>query len=294
MSQTRTGLLLALAAVLGWSANPLFSRMLAGVVPPFTLALLRIAIALCVFTPLALPALRKAWPFIRARLWFYIFLAVTGLGFFNGLVYVAGRTTTAINISILNTATPVFILLLARIMYGEPFSCQRVFGVLTAICGMLLLTTKADPAVLRALSFQAGDLVMLVNAFFFACYSVGVRYKDPEVDNNGLLLAMIIISFIYLLPLSAFEVLVLNMPVHVTPASVTGAVYLGIVASILCYIWWTGAISRIGPSITSLIYYTFPLFTGIQAVLILHEEPHWVHFAGGGLIIAGVIAATRK
>ncbi|MDL2210600.1 DMT family transporter [Desulfovibrio sp. OttesenSCG-928-O18] len=294
MSETRIGVLMALAAVLGWSANTLFSRMLAGVVPPFTLSLLRTTVALVIFTPFALPSLRKAWPFIRARIRFYVFLAVTGLGVFNGLVYVAGRTTTAINMSILNTATPVFILLLARIKYGEALTPKRMFGVLAAIFGVLLLTTKGDIAVLRALSFQPGDLVMLCAAILFACYSVGVRYKDPEVDNNGLLLAMIAISFVYLLPLSAVELFVLDIPARITPASITGVLYLGIVASILCYIWWTGAISRIGPSATSLFYYLLPLFTGTEAVLILNEAVLWVHFVGGGLIIAGVIVATRK
>lgn len=294
MSQTRIGFLLALAAVLGWSANPLFSRMLAGVVPPFTLALLRLALAVCVFAPFALGSLRRVWPIVRARFWFYVFLAFSGLGFFNALVYVAGRTTTAINISILNTATPVFVLLLGRVLAGEPLTPKRLLGMAIAMLGVLTLTTKGDLAVLKTLSFQPGDVVMVVNAFLFACYSFGARRKDPEVDNNAMLFFMLAVSVIYLLPAAAVEVFVLDMPVHMTPAALVGIVYLGLVASIFCYACWTGAISRIGPGNTSLVYYTFPLFTGIEAVLILGEEVIWAHFAGGGLIIAGVVAATRR
>lgn len=289
----KTGVLLALGATVGWSFNVLFARLLAGVVPPFTLILLRCIVAFICFAPFAGKTFLREWHLIRSRLGFYIILSLAGFGLFNAMIYLAGQTTSVINMALLNTSTPVFALILGRVLFGEPLTPRRLFGISAAVLGVALLTTRGDLTLLKGLTLQIGDLYMLGAAFLFACYTVGVRSKTPALSNNSLIFATFIISAIFLLPISAWEI-ASGKPLLVTPASVTGALYLGIVASILCYICWTGAISRIGPSNTSLIYYTLPLFSGIEAVLIAGESPHWYHFASGALIIAGVLVATKQ
>lgn len=293
MTSARLGVLLALVTVIGWSANVIFARLLAQQVPPFTLSLLRTVVALGVFAPFALGVFLRKWPIIRDRLGFYIFLSLTGLGLFNAMVYVAGHTTTAINMSLLSTSSPVFTIVLSRLFLGEPLTVRRIIGIVSAVCGVAMLTTRGDLALLADLEFHEGDLYMLGGSFIFACYNVGLRFKSPDLDNNSLILTTFIVSILFLLPLSAWEVFS-GQPVLLTAESITGILYLGIVASILCYICWTAAIARIGPGNVALIYYTIPLFTGLQAVLILGEPLLWIHFAGGGLIIAGVIVATRR
>lgn len=289
-----TGALLALGATVGWSGNFLFSRMLAGQVPPFTLILLRCLVAMVVFTPFALKAFRKSLPIFRDRPFFYIFLALAGLGYFNALIYLAGQTSSVINMSLLATLSPIFTILLSRVFLGEALSIRKILGILTAVAGVVLLTTKGDLELLRHFTFHAGDLFMLGSSLMFASYSVGLRFKSPALDNNAMILSTFVISTVFLIPIAAWELLVSGQTIAVTPASVTGVLYTGIVASVLCYWCWTNAITRVGPGIPALIYYTIPLFAGIEAVIFLGEPVFWVHFAGGGLIIAGVLLATRK
>ncbi len=76
--------------------------------------------------------------------------------------------------------------------------------------------------------------------------------------------------------------------------SLTGIVYLGLVASIFCYICWNGAVARIGAASVALIYYMMPLFSGASGILLLGEPLRWFHFAGGALVITGVAVATRR
>ena len=293
LTPTRIGVLMVFGAIIGWSFNFIFSRTLAGVFPPFAFTLMRTTVALLVFAPFAAREFLRCWPLMRKRPVFYIFLALTGIGYYNPLIYISGQTTPAINMSLLALSSPVFTLALSRIFLGEPLTFRRLTGLIVALCGVVLLTARGDLTQLQNLRFHAGDLIMLFAAFIFACYSVGLRRMDPKVTSNAFIFFMFVASFLFLLPPAAWEI-AQGMPMHFTPLTIVGILYLGIVASILCYICWNGAIARLGPGNVALLYYTMPLFIGIEAVLLLGEPLRWFHFASGALIIVGVLVATRK
>lgn len=229
-----TGAALALGATLGWSGNFLFSRLLAGQAPPFTLILLRSLVAAIVFAPFAWPALKKNLLLFRARPFYYIFLALAGLGYFNALVYLAGRSTSVINMSLLATCTPIFTILFSRILLGEELSFRKILGVMLALAGVILLTAKGDVESLRHVSFQAGDLFMIAASLMFAAYSVGLRFAPPDLDSNALILSTFVISIIFLLPVSAWEP-ASGQTFAVNTATVTGVLYTGVIASVVCY-----------------------------------------------------------
>lgn len=284
---------MALGAIVGWSLNFIFARSLVGVIPPFTLGLLRVGVAVIAFAPFAGKACARYWPFIHKRLVFYILLSLAGLGYYNPLVYTAAQTTPAINLALLAMSSPIFTLILSRIFLGEPLTKRRMCGMAAALCGVVLLAVRGNPAALATLSFHTGDGVMLFAAFCFACYSVNLSRVDPEIQGNALLFCILVISFIFLVPLSAWEV-ASGMPVHFTPKAIIGVLYLGVVASVFCYIGWNGAIVRIGAGNVALLYYTLPLFSGLEATILLGEPLHWFHFVSGALIIIGVLTAARR
>lgn len=293
LTPARLGILMALGAVFGWSLNLIFSRSLAGVVPPFTLTLLRSTVAMIAFAPFAYKDLLLGLPAIKKRPLFFIFLALMGIGYYNSLVYLAGHTTSVINMGLLALSSPVFTLVLSRIFLREPLTPQRLFGLLTAVLGVMFLITRGDLAQLKELSFHWGDLLMLLASFLFACYSVGFKFMRPGISGKGFLLCMFITSVIFLLPPAAWEY-ARGMRVHFTPTAITGIVYLGLVASIFCYICWNGAITRIGPGTTALFYYLLPLVSGLEALLLFPDETlRWFHIVSGSLILLGVFVATK-
>ena len=293
LTPTRAGVLMALGAIVGWSFNFIFSRSVAGIFPPFTFAFMRITVALIVFAPFAGRDFLRCWPIFLNRPFFYIFLALTGLGYFNPLIYISGQTTTAINMALLALASPIFTLILSRVFLGDAFTPRRLSGLFAAISGVVLLTTRGDVALLLELNFHIGDLIMIFASFIFACYSVSLRYIDERVSSNAFIFFLVAASFLFLLPPAAWE-MSQGLQAQFTPVTITGIVYLGIVATILCYIGWNGAIARLGPGNTALLYYTMPLFIGFEAVLLLGEPLRWFHFVSGMLIIAGVLVATQK
>ena len=78
------------------------------------------------------------------------------------------------------------------------------------------------------------------------------------------------------------------------PIDIAVFVYLGIFNSVIAYLAWNSALSRLGNLKTSIIYYLMPLFAGIEAYFLLHEKLYWSSLAGGILIIGGIALVSLK
>ena len=83
---------------------------------------------------------------------------------------------------------------------------------------------------------------------------------------------------------------------HLQPIDLAVFVYLGIFNSVISYLSWNTALNKIGNVKTSIIYYLLPVFSGIEAYLLLHEKLYWASLAGGALIIGGIalVSLTGK
>ncbi|MGE4291653.1 MAG: DMT family transporter [Desulfovibrio sp.] len=287
------GTLAALAATVIWSGNFIVARGVADAVPPATLAFCRWSVAFLALAPFAFRALRREMPALLAHKGYVTATALLGVTVFNTLIYLAGRSTEALNLSLLSTFIPAFILVLARIFLGEPLTPARLGGLLVAVCGVLLLITRGQPALLLEISPNPGDLWMLLAALLFAGYSILVRKRPADIGSTALLAASFGLGLVLLTPWTALELAFGPAPTF-TPQVFGAILYIGLGASLAAYWLWTLALGSIGPSKAGIIYYSLPLFCGIEATLLLGEPVTWVHLTSGGLIIGGIWAATRR
>jgi drug/metabolite transporter (DMT)-like permease len=286
------GALAALAATVIWSGNFIVARGVADAVPPATLAFCRWSVAFLALLPFAARSLRREMPALLAHKGYVAATALLGVTVFNTLIYVAGHTTEALNLSLISTFIPAFILLLARVFLGEALTPARLWGLLAAVCGVVLLITRGQPTLLLSIRPNPGDLWMLLAALLFAGYSILVRRKPRDIGPTALLGASFGLGLALLAPWTALE-LALGATAHFDLRIVGAILYIGLGASLAAYWLWSYALGSIGPSRAGIIYYSLPLFCGIEASLLLGEPVTWVHFASGGLIIGGIWTATR-
>ena len=294
-SDSRSGLgyLLVLAATVIWSWNFIVARYLAHSVPPVTLAFLRWLTAVLLLLPFAWSMLWRDRKLVVQHLPYLAAAGFLGVTMFNTLVYIAGHTTKAVHMALVAISSPIFIVICARIFLGEALTARRILGVLTATIGVLLLITHGDLAALLGLTFSVGDVWMLIAAVIFAGYSILVRFKPVELNQTVFLCSSFIIGLVFMLPwlgweLSQHQTMILSKDV------IAAILYLGVGPSVVSYYCWNGAIATIGPARAAFVYYTLPLFSGIEASLVLQEQIRWIHFASGLLIVAGIIVATRE
>lgn len=292
-SAKATGYLCALAATVIWSGNFIVARALADTVPPVTTSFLRWVTALVVILPFGLGAVRRDLPLLRANLAYFIMAGITGVSVFNTFIYVAGRTTEALNMALIASSSPVWIIILSRILLGEAITLRRAAGVAVSLCGTLVLVTRGDFTRLASLHFAAGDLWMLAAALTFASYSVLLRKKPEGVSALGSLTATFAIGVVGILPMLAWE-LGNGAQLTVTPTVVGAVLYIGIGASLLAYLCWSIAVERIGPAKSALVYYSLPLFSATEAALLLGERITLAHVTSCALIVGGILIATMQ
>ncbi len=287
------GFLYALGATIIWSGNFIVARGLFDTVQPATLAFLRWGTAFAALLPLAaVPAWRERQA-IRRHVVFLLITALLGVTLFNTLIYLAARSTSALNLALISTTSPMFMLLLARIFLGEAITPVRLVGMATAICGVILLVTRGDLSRLASLQFAAGDLWMLSAAMLFAAYSILVRRKPRELGQASFLLSTFGLGVLCLAPWAAWEVAQTGLPAP-APRLVGAVLYIGIGASLAAFFLWNKAVAAIGPSRAGIIYYSLPVFSGLEAFLLLGEPVGWTHLASGLLILGGILVATRR
>ncbi len=286
------GYAFAVAATLIWSGNFIVARGLADAISPVLLAFLRWTVAALVVLPLAAPALWRQRAVFRQHAGYLTMSAFLGVTLFNTLIYIAGETTSALNLSLIAIGSSIFIIALARIALGERISARKAVGAVIAITGVLLLITDGDVSRLGSLQFAEGDLWMLAATLAFAGYSILVRKKPPEIEQWVFLAATFWIGLAMLAPWALWAYG--SGPRLILSNDIVGAVlYIGIGASLTAYFLWNRAIALIGPTNVAVIYYLLPLFSGIEAFVILDEPATAVHVLSGGLIIGGVAWATR-
>jgi drug/metabolite transporter (DMT)-like permease len=287
------GYFFAVIATIIWSGNFIVARAFNEDILPVALAFWRWAIAVVTLTPFALHLTREDWKIIQQHLPYLVVSALSGVTVFNTLIYIAGQTTQALNLSLIAASSPIFIVFMSRLFYGEVISLKRTTGIIVVVSGVLLLISGGSLNKLLSISFTIGDLYMLLAAIIFAGYTMLVKRKPPAMRMTTFNLCTFSLGLLFLAPFYALESWIYH-PVVFNFSTILALLYVGILASVVAFFSWNKAISLIGPSRTGLIYYLIPVFSGIAAWIILGEAITLVHIFSMLLIILGIIISNRN
>jgi drug/metabolite transporter (DMT)-like permease len=293
MSSQTKGALFALLATLLWSVNMVIASGIKGHIPPVGLAFWRWTIACIFLAPFTLKSAIENWKIIKKNIRYLMLTAVLGITIFNTLIYFAGKTTSAVNLSLIAISIPLFIVVLSRIIFKEIVSNLKIVGIATIITGVLVLITKGSLQALLHINFTIGDLLMLVACFFFAYYTILVRQKPNELTPKVFLFSVFVLGVIFLFPFYLWEHLFYKKVILDTK-TVLATSYVGIFASLVSYYLWNEAIRLIGTSKTALIYYLIPVFSGILAYFFLGQAIVITQIISMGIIITGLLITNRS
>ena len=288
------GILLATLAVLIWSGNFIIARGVYKQIGPVSLAFYRWFIATLIILPFAAKTFVKEWNTVR-RSWHYLFwVSLTGISLFNTFVYIAGHYTTAINLALIGTtSSPIMSIIMARIFLKERIGWMKLLGMFICVAGILFLLSKGNFKNLLTLKFSSGDAWMLLAAFCFAAYNVMVRKKPPSISSLNFLFVTFLFGSVLLLPFFLWEHY--KAPVVNWNIGLIGSIlYLGIGASVICFSIWNISISILGAGRTSLFGNLIPVFSSLEAVIILNEEFSWIHIVSMVIVFAGLLLANLQ
>ena len=290
--QAIAGYLFAIGATAIWSGNFIIARGLSENIPPISLAFFRWLTATIILFPFGIKSLIAEKDLIKENISYLSLTALLGVTIFNTLIYIAGHTTTALNLSLISITFPIFVIIFSRFFFKNLITLNKTIGILLVILGVSLLITKGDLASLFNLSFAIGDLWMLGSAITFALYSILVKEKPKEIGLWAFQLSTFLLGLTFLLPFFVWEK-ANTPPIEFENRTIFAILYLGIFAAFIAFVLWNKAIEALGPTKASMIYYILPLFSGVLAYFFLGEMVTLTHLYSAVLILAGILIANR-
>ena len=286
-------LLLTLCSLI-WAGNWVVGRAVRDSLPPAALAFWRWSIAALILAPFVLPRL-KGHGHILLRHWkVLVLLGGTGISLFQFLIYTGLRYTNAVNAMLMNSAMPLFMVLVAWLIDGHKVTPRQVAGMIVSFCGILVIMNRGDWSTLRDFSFNPGDLVILAGMPVWGIYSVVLRRRPAELDALSLVFVLSVIGALFLAPAYALERLFVQSAL-LSWAAVGAVLYVALFASIAAYLCWNRGVDMIGPNRAGFTQHLIPAFGTALAVVFLGEEVHLFHAIGIATILLGVwLASTSR
>ena len=283
------GIVLAVAATIIWSGNFIVARAIIKDIPPITLAFYRWLTAVVILTPFAWNHILPAWAIVKQNKAYFFWTALTGVSLFNTFVYIAGHSSTAINLALIGTtSSPIISVILAHFFLKEHIKWRRVVGILLCISGILFLLSKGSFQNLFHLQFNKGDAWVLLGALSFAIYNILARKKPVEISAIGFLFFVFAIGTVMLLPAFIVESNY-SQPIVWTLGTASVILYLGVGTSVISFLFWNRSIKEMGAGRTALFGNLIPIFSSIEAVIILGEKINYIHIISFLLIVTGLL-----
>jgi drug/metabolite transporter (DMT)-like permease len=286
-----------------WAGNAVVGRLAADWIPPITLNWFRWALVLLLLLPVAGWVLQRGSPLWRDWKRFAL-LGLLSVSSYNLLQYMALHTSTPLNVTLVASSMPVWMLLVGRLFFKAPIRGMAVVGAGLSLLGVLVVLTQGQPARLLQLQVVPGDGLMLVAAFVWALYSwlLTERKEDPAIRNDwaAFLMAQVVLGLVWATAMTAGEWSWLGLTgqidnaVQWSWALLAVIVFVAVGPSIVAYRFWGEGVQAAGPTVAGFFSNLTPLFAALLSLLILGDWPKLFHVLAFALIVGGIVLSARR
>lgn len=281
-------LLFLILANLFWAGNYVYGKYVVAEMSPIQMSFSRWLIAVFLLFPIAHWIERPDWKKVFKEWKVLIAMAILGILAYNILLYEALRYTTSLNASIVNSMSPALIVLLSTILLREKLSLRSILGLLVSLLGVLLVLTNGQLQQVFQISYNKGDLLVLLAILVWGFYSIiGRRMRSiPPISATA---ASVLIGLFILLPF------VIASGYHIPNQTHTliGILYIGIFPSVGSYILWNVALRHMNAGQAGIYLYLITVFTAILSLL-LGKSITLVQICGGLLVFIGLYLTSHR
>ena len=292
----KTALLLTLPPLL-WAGNAVVGRLVVDLVPPMTLNFLRWLLAFFILLPLAHRVLRpdsEVW-----RLWKrFVWLGLFGVGCYNALQYLALQTSTPLNVTLVASSIPLWMLVVGTLFFGQRVRSQQVFGAVLSVLGVLVVLSRGQWTLLREVQLVPGDVYVLLATLAWAFYSWLLSQPKESASLRGdwaaFLMAQIVFGLVWSGMFAGGEWALTDVKIIWGWPLIGALLYVAIGPAVIAYRCWGMGVQRVGPAIAGFFSNLTPLFAALLSMAFLGELPHLYHAAAFVLIVGGIVVSSRR
>jgi drug/metabolite transporter (DMT)-like permease len=292
----RAAALLLVPPVL-WAGNAITGRLVHELISPLTLNFFRWALAFLLLLPIAHTVLQR-----NSALWSkwkrFAVLGFLGVGCYNSLQYLALQTSSPINVTLVASSTPVFMLAIGAIFFNQTIRWQQVIGAVLSIAGVLLVLCRGDWNALANVQLVIGDIYVLIATACWGFYSWHLTRPDDPAEIRGNWAYFLMAQMAYGLSWSGLfttgEWLAGDAYVHWSWPLAAALAYVALCPSLLAYRCWGLGVQQAGPNIAGFFANLTPLFAAVMSALVLGDLPQTFHAVAFALIVGGIVVSSRR
>ena len=279
-------------ASLCWGFNALASRLAIDEISPMSLVSGRWLGVMIILSIICRHQLSLGFQVFKSNYKWMIMMGLCGFTTFNSLYYISAHHTVAINLGIVQSTTPAFIMIISMFWLKTRINLKQVTGLLITFIGVSIVISNGNLASLLRLKLNNGDLLLIVACIFYAIYAVGLR-KRPEINDVLLMTFFSYVAFIGSLP---------GLIIEITQYSFFFPTFKGLMIlsviiifpSLLAQILFMKGVKIVGPALSGLYTNLVPIFTSVLAIIVLDEVFHIYHLISLIIIFLGIYIFDRK
>lgn len=224
-------------------------------------------------------------------------LLCIGAGLGGGSLYflfenTALGITLASNVSLIICTSPIFTTFVLRLIYKEEkIKNHHIIGSFIALIGVACVVFNGN-FILKI--NPLGDILTILAALSWAFYGATLRYLNRRYSTLLITRKVFIYGILTILPFSLFETQSFHLPLLSHPIVILNLVFLGVIASLLCYVMWNNALKVLGIVQTSNYIYLIPLVTLLTSAILIDEHITYIALIGTVFILWGVYIAEKR
>lgn len=280
--------ILAFTTVTVWATTFISSKILLKSLSPFESMFYRFLIAY--FTLLIIhPKFHKIKSIKEEML--FLLCGITG-----GSLYFLGENTAvkislASNVSLILATAPVLTAILAHFFTKEEkLHKNLIIGFLVAISGVFLVIFNGN-FVLKL--NPIGDMLALGSSLCWAVYSICTKKFENKYNALYLTRKIFFYALITMTPMLFTSQFSFNISTLLQGDVIINLLFLGIIASSVCYVVWNYTVEKLGVVKTNNYLYFLPVLTLILSYFVLNEKLTSYSLIGALLIMAGVYISEQ-
>ena len=261
-------------------------------VPPVSLAFWRWLTVFIILMPFFFEEVIKKKKDIKREFFKLFFLGLMGCGVCGAFPFIAGMSTTMANMGIIYTSSPIFIIVLSVLFFGDKINLSRIIGLILCLSGVLIIICKGDLTYLINFKFTSGDLWMLGAAIGWAIYSIFlINWKS----SFSLMARFTLIAFFGAISLFPFylieETYFFNTAFNNN--FIFWVLFAAISPGIIAFTLYTKVQKYVGASLAGFTLYIFSIYSAIYGIILFDETLLSFHYYGAALVFIGVYLARK-
>ena len=285
---------LLIVAALCWSGNFIVGKFATLFeIPPLTLNVFRWISVWFILLPFTYKEIYNNLDYIKKNFLVIGFMGIITISTFNSVVYFALNYTQVINAVLVLGAIPAITIILSSLMKIDKTNIFQIIGLVLSILGISSIISNGEIQRIISLSFNKGDLWMLVCVITWSLYSTLLKKYKFKFSQFSLIQLMVTAGVLFLIPQYFYEQSI-GLEVKFNKAFFLILFYVVIFPAIFAYYCWQKGIEIIGPNRATMFIQLMPLFSAVMAIIIFNENFELYHFAGAAFIVSGIYLSNKK